>query len=678
MTDTHLIVHKVARPEFLPSQELTYKRVDVPCLQTGEVAITLAGFKVSLYRAEHVVDENGEQTSRLMMVPVQDKKQATYMEFHLGKREDFRAAAKKLDVFPADLLEGEWFYSEVFVETNRRTSLFLEEGRTNNPRHFGFETISRVKFSKFKNVLKAFDANVVESEDDEGSDENNEEKDDKSNSFTAIEIPVEWVDYRIKTINGTPQLEEEELGNDHPEAKENFHERAYGKFDFIKMSRHRELESIYKSTTLQELQVDENYISFVLMTDLEDYGFISIRYSFKRAHSPKKARHTKIQDKSLFGVFQTHKDYIKGSPQHHRPEDLEKILLLNRFIFNPDEKREIIFHFTPGSPEKWRFVGDKSIAAWDAAFQKANTGIRIKLANSELPLGDLRGNIINIVDHDRESNSVAGYGPSVVDSKSGEIISATANIYVPALRDLFQQAVRKYLIYKLKGYDTSSFNKVASSTLVTHSSQDDMAIKYSLDIYQEFKGLEKELKKESDPILRSSMQFRIDLINGILAIDENKNTLEEKLEERQIQLDFIKKGKHSQTFENYPLLFSDFIQRIEENCNNYLDNKKEFEIDHFLSEMEGKVNYTAEIGKRVFIPTDEEMPVLKECAEALLPDALVAVAIHEMGHNFAMKHNFAASSDVANFNSKGDEDTKVISSSVMDYVPFYNQNLLNV
>ena len=717
VTNTHLIVHKVAKPEFLPSQELTYKRVDVSCLRSGEVAITLAGFNIKLYRTEYVIDANGERTTRLMMIPVQEKQHATYMEFHPDSRQDFQAASNKLDVFPSNFLEGEWYYSEVFVKTNRRASQFLQQGGLNNPRHYGhnfsFEKISRVRFKKFKNVLKAFDANVVESDPsssggdggdggddgdggdggdgDDGGDSSDGSastgKEDKENLFTAIEIPVQWIDYRLKTVNGVPQLEEEELGDGHPEAREDFEERAYGKFDFIKMN--RTLESIYKSTTMEEIQADENHFSFVLTTDLQDHGFISIRYSFKRAHPPKTPRYAKTNDDFLFGIFQTRKDYIRGSPDFYRVEDVEKTWMLNRFIFELGEKKEITFCFTPDSPEKWRDVGRRTVRAWDEAFEKADTGIRVVLkeknedgSSADIPLGDLRCNLINIVDHDKESDRLGGYGPSVVDTKSGEIVSATSNIYVPTMRDIFKRAVRKYLIYKLGGYNTSTFNEANPSALISYSPAPNALARNTLELYQESKELILRLTEEPDPILRESYKYRLDVLDGLLA-SEDRDILEKKLKEEQkwLQKEYQQSNQNRKNFENYPLLHADLIQRIEEICYNYPPEKKELEIGHFLSQMkEIKVNYVAaEIGKRKFIPTDDEIPVLRECAERLLPDTLTAIAIHEMGHNFAMRHNMAASSDTRNFTRPEDnEGKKVLSSSVMDYLPYFVQDLVKV
>ena len=755
VTNTHLLVHKVAQPEFLPSQELTYKRTGLPCLQYGEVAITLAGFHVTLYRDEFVLDSNGDETTRLTLIPVQEKKNATYMQFHPDRRQDFRAATNKLDVFPSNLLEGDWFYNEVYVKTSRVISRHigeggLKEGTFRGPHDFYFRPISRVRFIKFKNTLKAINANVVNAEEsgegegegsgggegevevevegfvegegsgDDDSDQSGQEE-DKANLFSAFEIPVTWVDYRIKTLNGIPQLQEEELGDGHPEANEIFQDRAYGKFDFTKMN--RTLESTYKSTTMEELEVDENYLSFTLTTDLDRLGFISIKYSFKRAERVKneQARYAKTRDGEIFGIYYTRKDYIDNSPDYYRTKDIEKTLLINKFMFNEGESREIVYHFTrTSSPmeERWRDVGRRAVKAWNEAFQKAFVGtnkeaIRVVLkefnddgSSADLSLGDLRGNLINIVDHDKESTLVGGYGPSVIDTLSGEIISATTNIYVPGARDLLKRTIRNYLIYKLDGYENATFERAMPDAIVSVSPlREGDLFAMNLSLYETSLDLKEELKEEVDPILRSVKGDRLDLIDTLLAT-EDKEVLKRRLKEKRERSLFLALSQEMgmeallgssdhrmdreifelqrnvfEAFENYPLTYADLIGRIEKACNNYPKEKEQLEVGKFLARLkrEGEVNYTASIPDRVFISGSEEKHVLNECADRLLPDVLTASAIHEMGHNFALLHNFAASGDEKNFTKLEDNEGKTVnSSSAMDYLSFYVQDLLKV
>ncbi|MCY4523433.1 MAG: hypothetical protein OXB84_01710, partial [Halobacteriovoraceae bacterium] len=284
VNDTHVVVHKVAKPEFIPSQELTYKRTNIPCLEEGEVAIPLSGYSVNLYRTDRRLDANEERTHLIQKVPVQTKGEAEYLIYNPAGRVDFDAITK-VDIFPSDFFTGsseeeaQWFYSNVLIKTSRRASVFNAlQGRELPTNLTGFRDISRIRFKKENNSIRGIDANIAEeieqgTEGDggdgggdggEGSGDGNQLQ--RSNEVAAIEIPVNWVDFKVQTVNGRPVLKEELLDEGHREVEEDFKKRKFVRINFAQINKNH-FEARYRyfpRPTLEKIEVGDGYFSITI------------------------------------------------------------------------------------------------------------------------------------------------------------------------------------------------------------------------------------------------------------------------------------------------------------------------------------------------------------------------------------------------------------------------------
>ncbi|MBP9707428.1 MAG: zinc-dependent metalloprotease [Oligoflexales bacterium] len=66
--------------------------------------------------------------------------------------------------------------------------------------------------------------------------------------------------------------------------------------------------------------------------------------------------------------------------------------------------------------------------------------------------------------------------------------------------------------------------------------------------------------------------------------------------------------------------------------------------------------------------TDEEEAAFTSCSNILLKKKLVATLVHEFGHNFGLRHNFAGSTDLENFPRDETGKIKFMTSSSMEYL----------
>jgi hypothetical protein len=74
---------------------------------------------------------------------------------------------------------------------------------------------------------------------------------------------------------------------------------------------------------------------------------------------------------------------------------------------------------------------------------------------------------------------------------------------------------------------------------------------------------------------------------------------------------------------------------------------------------------------------DQELTLIEACSIKLLIPKMQGTLVHELGHNFGLRHNFYGSNDVENFYPSSDETSRQIrSSSVMEY-PDFNEDRLN-
>jgi hypothetical protein len=602
-------VYKVAKAADLPLSETTY------AIKLGEdkLAVPLIGYpitsRVSIDRSKNEYNEKGSTKIEKSEVNISA---ASHFRIDMSRGEIFEPV-QKTDVLPSSLFEGEWFYTETVTAAPEEKSSNL--GFTG-----GYDQTltpsTRIKFLNNETSLKVVNMNIDE----------RLVKTADVNYKTALTIPVAWKSYKV-TSNGQGMAEQED-------GKIHWSKRPFLQLDFDKVeSGADKAESEYYGTTsnsskrLVSLEVKDDYISF----SLEDGNNGRTRYSFlkvgKRTYAP---RRLFKDDKRIFGYFATQKAMVKNY-EVSREEDIQKNTFISRF--NP-RGGKIVFNFTKTTPQWIRPSVKEAVKHWDDAFKAAGVkDLEIVLDETQdVELGDLRFNAINIIENLTSSN-LFGFGPSVTDPFTGEIISATTNVHLTPIREALISELKNYIKMKLgllkegRSVGVSSLLMTMENTVIK---QTEKGLSVVSDYFPTAKGIKMYLPDQKDP---------------------NKYTLQ--------KVDFRNRRKGNAAEFDIAIASGNIHAEIEKQCSEVLA-------------------YVEDIKKQNVTHNDQENSVLDSCSRKLVLGKFLGTLVHEMGHNFGLRHNFMASNDSANFMSASDTDTKVQvrSSSVMEYSSFNEDRLV--
>lgn len=583
LTDHLLKIYKIAKRADTPFDEATY--AEKLSADPDELAIPLLAYPIkAYYRVENVLNDKGQKTNKLTEMPVDSRAEATHFKVDWTSSETFEAVTKT-NLFPREFFDGEWYYSETSVEAR--------EGDKNDiGGNYAYDQnlspSNRIKMILQEGSLKVVNLNI----DDRLKGKNDG---DNLNLEAAMTIPVEWQDFRVATRGSEKQMREQEDKTRH------WSDRPYVR---LRLSDARTLVSSPGIQRLVDLEATDDYFSFVLETEDSKKR---LKYSMRRirnAQSYLPRRYTR-EDARKFGFFASEKTSVTNF-EKYRKEDFEKNVYINRF--NPDVKT-IVYHFTDSSPDWLRGLGRTAVAGWNQAFQAAGTGITIQLDESfDVKLGDIRYNSINLIDSLSESN-LLGFGPSVTDPFTGEIIAATTNVHIASVRSALIAEIRRYITSKVGAYN----DKYPISSLLARLNM-------------------------------KSGDFTGVVASGVIAPPPMSPA-----------------GKNYGREFDIGITSANIHREIEASCPRVLA---------YVGQVQGTAS-----GDSPYVPKDNELDLLKACADKLLPGKAIGTLVHEMGHNFGLRHNFYGSVDQGNFSRDEHGHVTARSSSVMEYTSFNEDRL---
>ena len=332
----------------------------------------------------------------------------------------------KLDLFPSDFFNGNWFYLRTVVEAGETDS--------NDIGHQFFEAAHLVEFKKSSQHLEVVDASGYDLE----------EKD----RVAAFFIPIQWKDYEIDSdASSFSAIYFHEKESEHKKDID----RPYFSIDFNKLVEIERSQYPSAKFKIRRLLVTDDSFNFDLEVNQTGGLPIVIKYSFKQVFDnpnyPQKQWY-EADSTQFFPVFYVRRRYHQAATDFTK-QDREKFNRVTRFDPNSEE---IVWYFstqTPKDPEIRDFAR-KAIEMENKAFQEAgkNSGrtIRIVLDESEdKELGDLRYNIINFIVTKSQVDTWFGFGPNVSNPITGEIVSSTANIWVSSIEHEYIAMVRQYV-----------------------------------------------------------------------------------------------------------------------------------------------------------------------------------------------------------------------------------------
>ena len=646
LTGNYLKFYKVGKAEDLPFDEQSYVE---ETLADGRIAIPMLGYKIKGYfRIEAETTADDLASHHLTEIAELDPSKATHVRIDWTSRELFKAVSTT-DLMPANFFFSQdkdnhaftpyqWYYAETIMEkslSDTETQVGESATRVENSQ---MVPASKVVFIPNENQLR-----IVNVARDERLNKDKSKSSEDLNSVAALSIPVEWTDFRTKADGVNLSLEGETVVN------RKWDQRNFFQMDIPSL---RSAAIASGTTSLLDLEVDQNYFSFTVLNMIGNQGR-KIHYSFLRADQGRVAyqpRRSFKTDQGLFGYFTSVKPFISNW-EYYTEEDTNKRINISRM--NPDAK-EIVFHLSQGSPDWLEDIVIRAVAAWDKTFETAlkSTGksLKISFSKDRVQLGDLRYNVIHLVDTLSE-DGLLGFGPSVADPETGEIIAATTNVYVNSTKAIAANTVRQYIIDRLEkrlsgakdtdnkgiasgvtALDTDTIYETPTAARFRESVQslNDKKInkKSDAEVFAQYSmaDVQKDMKK----LAGNQCHFAEQAVMNASDSEIQKYCPEaEVLIANDSKLDLISRG----SAQNWEKVWTDTKSLLVDGKNT-----------------DGSVQYS--------------------CATKITRGKLLSTLIHEIGHNFGLRHNFYGSYDKQNFKKMttifGEEIT-AHSSSIMEY-----------
>lgn len=631
--DSLLRILKVDKKENIPSEEWPY----AVKLEDGRLGVPLVGYKVSYFDVVNRENDDREKTSTLIEKPVKDPKLASYVRIDRASRSVFEAV-QKVDTYPADYFQGEWFYQATVVQTPTDDASAITAVGAIDTQLVGAEKV-KIRLDNRRTLL--------------GVNVNQDEriKDNALDEGYVFSIPIEWKEFEaVKTGRGYGLKEQEVERREEtsrPYVKIKFEEH-FAPGDLMSSSiLGLLLEKASSDQKLVDVKLAKDYFSFTLLKANQG---LKIRYAFRRNINSgyKDVRPYDERDFETFGYFHSTPNIVL-TRDFQRKEDVQRLSKMNRF--NPNV-REIVYHFSKESPKEddprsgWvREIGRYAVHFWDQAFQKAGVNVRIRLDESkDVDLGDLRYNVLHIIDPLTYS-SLGGYGPSVADPETGEIVSATSNILVSPYTEGMASNIRSY-IYNQIGSDllkVKNFNKgsdIADAELSRplkglsqlQVSPDGSLKPISLPSYRNGKvhQVEATLSEAQEHLLKIFSMKRnlpsVDKLTEAQKATRYHDMMHDSIFGSKAAFLSSATARHkAATFTNG--VSSHIAKRIQAECPA---------VDEFIAQTKRASGEYA---------TEQEVAVVEACTRKLARLPLLNVFLHEMGHNFSLAHNFKCSAD---------------------------------
>ncbi|MBD65553.1 MAG: hypothetical protein CME62_10120 [Halobacteriovoraceae bacterium] len=561
--------------------------------------------------------------------------------------------------------------------------------------------------------------NVLEIEKDERFTENSH------NETPVLTIPGEYSEYRCK---------EDEFGDCTNAEEENteveWHDKDYFTPDYagLKVKELNFLDVIGVSnpeclsitdTKLKDYEISDGVINIELEKTFkvnnswrcyrlnyyqDKFSFNSFKVSYfysmveldKLASPDYEPIDYPIKDQDVFGFFKTKNSKLTDDMDHARTDDT---YLVNRF--NPNQPNgELVYYLSKefNKPKNSLFkratfdgvrIFNKGLAAADVPFKIV---LKEQGPNDNISAGDLRYNQIVLID-DPLASGLLGYGPSVKNPYTGEILKAHTNMYGGVLtkivRHTYEAAVDiseersqkkgKSITGEIK-VDPKIFEglpqKLISDMLPAEMTHVDAEESSNAANVAEAKI---EVAKDVSRDEAEAREYRRELER---AIDIPHSRLEKMMEQNLLRKrDFIKEygqlldGDH----EGLDVLEVEEFKREKEQGQIHLAHKHQPEffpiantvkiIHPELLEVDGIFKEDGKTLKRWDELTSNQKD---EVRDIILYHSYIGTFIHELGHNMGLRHNFIASFDKDNYYTEEEAKAMGLASppaytSMMDY-----------
>ena len=729
----------VAPAKDIPHQALAYSLK----LKDDLYAMPIGGYNADLGYLEEVVNSDWEATRILTFrsVPVKERQGYSFQDSlgipstypnradgtpvkHMRMSGSFMPfktlleSGKKQDVYHKNLFQGEWYFTQVAINRNAGGNSWQQNTGMQSAYDSQFKEVSSVRIVLKDNFLVAYTLDV---EDIDSQDVVSFSKD-----RWVFKIPIEHLDYWANSSGKDLNAGLQEIRNE----TQDIHKRPWVKVDFnaVETPIFQWLANAYNTRPhyrMEQVTISEDYLSFVLKDDVDQS---SVKFSLLR---PKKNSQYKpvYMNQKLYELF-------PAIFSHKRVQSVNKAIWSERYqtsypvnLF--DISRPIVYHFSHLTPKQdyVRNIGRETVNLWNQAFKKAGVfcpqgDCFVLDETKDVELGDLRYNVLNLLaPEDLLSSSLLGYGPMVSDFRTGEILSATSNVYLSSYYYFLQRQIYYYIMGKAglisshyenyfpinsgRSFNLSPLKQILKNKLFTGSLKKLFLPSYMISSWNPEKQAYNSIEKWDG---ENRAVYGIDFnANGeIQYITSVADLLTDQKDQESLALQYkmAMRGKevprgtsldemyesvksHKRANEHECFLRGGFVSEgdrvtelIEQFCLKELEfaNGSEYYINTTKNSPYKQLKWLRKQAK-----TEEFQDKITECSKKLLPIISLEVAIHESGHNLSMRHNFKGSTDKENTlamdeyehkyifkdlnNEKVSElrQEKPVSASIMDY-----------
>ena len=582
---TLLKVYKVGSAEELSAQELATAQ-DIPGKSKTEKKVPVVAYKVSYFTLENQRNEKDETTHTLKLTGQDSAALSTNFKIDYNSKSMAKFLPKDL-VFESSIFDGEWYYAKTTASQN-----YLRKEMNG---WMASEDDEGIKSSKVLSQKRETAIDFINTNVDDRIKANLTDR--KENQNIALSIPAEFIDYRMSPEGRSTGINEEA-----------YTEGAWDQRKYVKLK----LET--DTSELLDIQFDDGYISFLTFDRNAKIKTRTALYNVKEYRKKNPAYTPKVylkEDKNVFGFFYETKNTLKTGDLFRR-EDFQNDNLIDRY--NPLLEK-IVFSVNVGAPDWSVDLAQRAVDAWDQAFKQAGIQTKLELSKERAEVGDLRANVINMIGDVDGNEPYWGVAPKVVDNQTGEIISSTANINLMSIIYRGDALVEQYLRARGKKLEKNYVLGIPlpSSDLFGETSEETPAAtqvpteNVHLDKVQ-FSGADSKTGK----VLRKAFSFDAS-----------------KIKSKMNRVGSLTAFHSEATFED---VNENIIPELERLCPD-------------VKAMGDQVAKGSNLDKT----TDEFKKIRRACSMEVSKVKIISTLIHEMGHNFGLRHNFRGSTDWRNF-----------------------------
>lgn len=505
----------------------------------------------------------------------------------------------------------------------------------------------------------------------------------RNNFSPVMEFDIEHKDFRCKEDQFGDCGNTEEEVDDRP-----WQQKKHAKIDFGSLSLietntlPEQLENAFTKcygsgkTVVKDVKIEKDAINIHMQktwkaeiycadvetfADLRNMAFtVNYFYSFAKlstvANKDYKAVKYPFEDQNTFGYFTT--DVMKLTADNRTTVD-SKQTFMNRW--NPARK-EVLYYlndafYKPGM-ESVLASTQQAIATINNSFEHAGVDMKIKLEDGRgKSIGDVRNNFIILVD-DPQASGVIGYGPSIANPRTGEIVKAQTVMYYGTIRKFIQDTYDELLEERAREEQAAASAAVAANTQITQNAPVSAEAESRIEAHRHVMS---RLQKTVSPVAQRPVG-RVNE-NQMMSLNLKKEMFKSS---RRLEL-----GHWINQLKNPQDLTDSQIAKAKLNV-----------MSHQCFYHTSMVNWNDAIGDSISAEalgiealkpwndlTEEEK---EKVITVLMPNVWVPTLVHEFGHNLGLRHNFNGSEDKDNYFTAGERSSlgikrDVTYSSVMDY-----------